>query len=96
MQTMELLAVLLAVSLQLNEVNVTGHRSEIESGNMRIVTTLTAEEVRLLPVKTVEDLLRYIPGVDVRQRDLANGKKTMKAYLWKVCGEAYDAEHPRN
>ena len=93
---MELLAVLLAVSLQLNEVNVTGHRSEIESGNMRIVTTLTAEEVRLLPVKTVEDLLRYIPGVDVRQRDLANGKKTMKAYLWKVCGEAYDAEHPRN
>jgi len=27
------------------------------------------------------------------QKDLANGKKTMKAYLWKVCGEAYDAEH---
>jgi len=27
------------------------------------------------------------------QKDTANGKKTMKAYLWKVCGEAYDAEH---
>ena len=27
------------------------------------------------------------------QKDLAGGKKTMKAYLWKVCGEAYDAEH---
>ena len=27
------------------------------------------------------------------QRDTANGKKTMKAYLWKVCGDAYDAEH---
>ena len=27
------------------------------------------------------------------QKDQANGKKTMKAYLWKVCGEAYDAEH---
>ena len=25
------------------------------------------------------------------QLDLANGKKTMNAYLWKVCGEAYDA-----
>ena len=24
------------------------------------------------------------------QRDLANGKKTMKAYLWKVCGQEYD------
>ena len=27
------------------------------------------------------------------QKDLANGKKTMKAYLWKVCGDEYDAEH---
>jgi len=25
------------------------------------------------------------------QKDLANGKKTMKAYLWKVCGALYDA-----
>lgn len=52
----------------LNEVNVTGHRSEVESGGMRLVTTLTAEEVQTLPVKTVADLLQYIPGVDVRQR----------------------------
>ena len=27
------------------------------------------------------------------QKDLADGKKTMKAYLWKVCGEAYDQQH---
>ena len=27
------------------------------------------------------------------QKDLADGKKTFKAYLWSVCGEAYDAEH---
>ena len=24
------------------------------------------------------------------QKDAANGKKTMKAYLWKVCGQEYD------
>ena len=24
------------------------------------------------------------------QKENANGKKTMKAYLWKVCGDAYD------
>ena len=30
------------------------------------------------------------------QKDLAGGKKTMKAYLWKVCGDIYDAEHPRS
>ena len=29
------------------------------------------------------------------QKDLAGGKKTFNAYLWKVCGEAYDAEHPQ-
>jgi len=27
------------------------------------------------------------------QKDLANGKKTMNAYLWLVCGAEYDAEH---
>jgi len=27
------------------------------------------------------------------QKDLPEGKKTMRAYLWKVCGDAWDAEH---
>ncbi|MBR6065580.1 MAG: hypothetical protein IKP57_04070 [Paludibacteraceae bacterium] len=27
------------------------------------------------------------------QKNLADGKKTMQAYLWKICGEAYDQEH---
>ena len=27
------------------------------------------------------------------QKDSANGKKTMLAYLWKVCGDAYDEAH---
>ena len=27
------------------------------------------------------------------QKDLADGKKTLKAYYWKVCGDEYDAEH---
>ena len=31
----------------------------------------------------------------VAQKDTAGGKKTFKAYLWQVCGDAYDAEHPR-
>jgi hypothetical protein len=26
------------------------------------------------------------------QKDLADGKKTMRAYLRKVCGEEYDAQ----
>ncbi|MBQ7382451.1 MAG: hypothetical protein IJV61_05470 [Paludibacteraceae bacterium] len=27
------------------------------------------------------------------QKDTAGGKKTMRAYLWKVCGDIYDANH---
>ena len=27
------------------------------------------------------------------QKDTATGKKTMNAYLWKVCGDLYDAQH---
>ena len=27
------------------------------------------------------------------QKDLANGKKTFKAYLWSVCGAEYDQQH---
>ena len=29
------------------------------------------------------------------QKDSAEGKKTFKAYLWRVCLDAYDAEHPQ-
>ena len=32
----------------------------------------------------------------IAQRDSAYGKKTMKAWYWKVCGDQYDAEHPRS
>ena len=27
------------------------------------------------------------------QKDTPGGKRTMKAYLWLVCGQEYDAEH---
>ena len=30
------------------------------------------------------------------QKNLSTGKKTFNAYLWSVCGAAYDAEHPKN
>ena len=27
------------------------------------------------------------------QKDEPGGKKTLKAYLWKICGDAYDQQH---
>ena len=65
---MSLLAILLTVSLQLSEVTVSGEQLAVSGNDYRLVTTLTAEDVQLLPVKTVADLLQYVPGVDVRQR----------------------------
>ena len=29
------------------------------------------------------------------QKDLPNGKTTMKAYLWSICGAEWDSEHPQ-
>ena len=29
----------------------------------------------------------------IAQKDTAGGIRTMNAYLWKVCGDAYDANH---
>ena len=40
--------------------------------------------------KITQDQMAFIA-----QKDLAGGKKTMKAWYWMVCGNEYDAEHPR-
>ena len=31
----------------------------------------------------------------IEQKNTALGKKTMNAYLWKVCGDEYDTAHPQ-
>ena len=40
------------------------------------------------PSKITQDQLDFIA-----QKDLADGRKTMKAYLWSVCGAEYDQNH---
>ena len=42
-----------------------------------------------------EDLTKISKDLQdfMAQKDTAGGKKTMKSYLWKVCGEEYDAQH---
>ena len=41
--------------------------------------------------KITQDQMAFIA-----QKDLAGGKKTLKAWYWMVEGAAYDQEHPRN
>ncbi len=54
--------------LQLQEVQVVSERSQFQSEHFRLVANLTQDEIRLLPMKTASDLLKYLPGIDLRER----------------------------
>ncbi len=70
-------------------------------------TPVTTKEMRLrvrfaavaAAVAARKDSLEYASSDQaafLAQKDSANGKKTMKSYLWSVCAAAYDAQHPNN
>lgn len=55
--------------VMLNEVSVTGSRAPLtRSQAARMVTVLDNKEIQCAPVQSVNDLLKYIASVDVRQR----------------------------
>ena len=55
--------------VMLNEVSVTGSRAPLtRSQAARMVTVLDSKEIQCAPVQSVNDLLKYIASVDVRQR----------------------------
>ena len=71
-----LLAVLLSVSpFQIEEVEVTANRAQVQSEAFRLVAQVNAEEIEALPVNNVADILAYLPGIDVRAR----GDKAMQS-----------------
>ncbi|MCI1247038.1 MAG: TonB-dependent receptor [Prevotella sp.] len=54
---------------QLDEVDVTASRAPLtRSQQARMVTVLTRKDIAAAPVQSVNDLLKYAAGVDVRQR----------------------------
>lgn len=56
-------------ALQLDEVSVTASRAPLaESQQARMVTVLSREDIAQAPVQSINDLLKYVAGVDVRQR----------------------------
>ena len=44
------------------------------------------------------DLMNYNNDIAAfqAQKDQPGGKKTLKSYYWKVCGDAWDTAHPRS
>ncbi len=57
--------------INLDEIEVIGQRSPaLYSEISRIVTVITKDEIQHAPVQSIQDLLEYITGVDVRQRGM--------------------------
>ena len=55
--------------VMLDEVSVTGTRAPLtQRQQARMVTVLSREDVQAAPVQSVNDLLKYAAGIDVRQR----------------------------
>ena len=55
--------------VMMDEVSVTGTRAPLTvSQQARMVTVLSREEIQAAPVQSVNDLLKYAVGVDVRQK----------------------------
>ena len=51
--------------------------------------------VAAMVIERREDLTKVTTDQQafLAQKDLANGKKTMKAYLWYICGQQYDQQN---
>ena len=53
----------------LEDIDVKGSRAPLSTGQAaRIVTVLDREQINCAPVQSVNDLLKYVSGIDVRQR----------------------------
>lgn len=56
-------------TVMLDEVDVTASRAPLAAGRApRIVTVLSREDIAAAPAQSINDLLKYAVGVDVRQR----------------------------
>ncbi|MBR4115763.1 MAG: Plug domain-containing protein, partial [Bacteroidales bacterium] len=56
------------LTVNVEAVEIEKKMSSLASESFRIVTTLSKQEIAAMPVRTVSDLLDYLPGVDVRSR----------------------------
>lgn len=56
------------LTVNVETVEIEKKMSSLASESFRIVTTLSKQEIAAMPVRTVSDLLDYLPGVDVRSR----------------------------
>ena len=56
------------VKVELNEICIQGEKAEINSEKLRIITSINQEKLELYQGKPITELLKEMPGVDLRQR----------------------------
>ena len=79
--------------LFIREANVYDRTTPLSTNEMQNQSRFTAVAAA---VKARAKSLEYAASdrqAFLEQKDDANGRKTMKSYLWKVCGDLYDAQH---
>jgi iron complex outermembrane receptor protein len=71
---------------RLNNVEVKEKRSSVESlQSIRIVTIVTKRNIETSPVQDINELLRFTPGIDIRQRGAAGAQADLS-----IRGGTYD------
>ena len=80
-------------SLYIREANVYERTTPLTSKELDARARFSAVAAAVKARK--EDLMNITKDqIDfAAQKDQPDGKKTMKAYLWLICGQKYDAEH---
>lgn len=53
---------------ELEEVSITSTRTKVASEKLRVVSTISQEDIRAIPARNISDLLENIPGLDLRTR----------------------------
>ena len=81
--------------LYVREANVYERSTPLSTKEMRIRVRFTAVAAAVAARKDSLEYASSDQAAFLAQKDAPDGKKTMKAYLWKICGDQYDAEHPQ-
>ncbi len=79
--------------LYIRKANTYGQKISMSQRSLAARTRFS--EVQAAVNERVKDLSKIAAdrAAFLEQKDTAGGKKTFKAYLWKVCGDAYDTQH---
>ena len=81
--------------LYVREANVYERSTPVTTKEMRLRVRFAAVAAAVAARKDSLEYASSDQAAFLAQKDAADGKKTMKAYLWKICGDLYDAEHPQ-